>query len=710
MSSVCPWCVAELPGEPGQCVKCQKCGSDIYWGGGRPHKSKLQASNAEQREFIRVPKMSGQNKAGRSDARSESQIDALEQDKSFETQHHASNDIGKLGPIDRFILKVVQFLNRTHTRQEVIDRFLSARRKILRTKQKILALPRTVFWLVMVSCAAVCVFWLGLNTPRIVVRNARPALDEITALTEAIATELIDYQGEQLDLSSVRVIDQASAHELAKWKGKKLVLSGLNSIEPNIARELADWRGETLDLSGIESLNQQVVRAIAEWQGTLLQLNGVKSLGEDTARVLLGVQTVTVELLGLLSLEENAFVILNASPRISLPARNLVAAQKGVASSRSEAANGVVDLLKGNLQPNKAWEVVDGMLTPVRKPQGGNYIWSKDVFDDFEVTLEYKTSEKCNSGLFFRSDPKNPVQGGFEVQIASPGLYSGKTVAGALYDAKEPRYGVAKPDGEWNQMTLRCQGPHIHAVLNGQEVLDLSVDDWNKPGQNPDGSKNKFVKALKDLPRRGHVGLQYHGQPIWIRTLQVRRLKPERSFSASTKEIGRNKSSQVKDEAVEDAFKEKVKDPKKITSLNVAQARYLVRHGPGGTLHLDALNSIGVEAARELVKCRANHIVLGVKTLSADVATELVNFPGHHGEGEWNFLGLTAIDKDVAGEIAKMKGKIWFGRVRSISRDAAAALVRFRGRGMYFRDLSETSVESLSILNENERVVTYEQN
>jgi len=55
MSSVCPWCVAELPGEPGQCVKCQKCGSDIYWGGGRPHKSKLQASNAEQREFIRVP-------------------------------------------------------------------------------------------------------------------------------------------------------------------------------------------------------------------------------------------------------------------------------------------------------------------------------------------------------------------------------------------------------------------------------------------------------------------------------------------------------------------------------------------------------------------------------------------------------------------------------------------------------------------------------
>ena len=168
---------------------------------------------------------------------------------------------------------------------------------------------------------------------------------------------------------------------------------------------------------------------------------------------------------------------------------------------------------------NKNWTLNKGVLTPSETP--GGIIWSKSKFGDFRVSLEYKTSEKANSGLFFRTDPKNAVQGGFEIQIASPGLYSGKHIVGSLYDAKEPIVAAGKPDGEWNTIELTCKGPNIIAKVNGKKVIDVSIEDWKEPKKNPDGSKNKFKTALKDLPRIGNLGLQYHGQPVWFRNINV---------------------------------------------------------------------------------------------------------------------------------------------------------------------------------------------
>ena len=175
-----------------------------------------------------------------------------------------------------------------------------------------------------------------------------------------------------------------------------------------------------------------------------------------------------------------------------------------------------------SLQLNKHWEIAEGILTTSKTP--GGILWTKGKFGDFEVTLEYKTSEKANSGLFFRTDPRNPVQGGFEIQIASPGLYSGKHVLGSLYDAKEASVSAGKPDGEWNVMTLTCKGPSIKATVNGQTTVDVNIDQWTEPKKNPDGTKNKFRTPLKDMPRVGHLGLQYHGQPVWFRKFEIKSL------------------------------------------------------------------------------------------------------------------------------------------------------------------------------------------
>jgi hypothetical protein len=183
-------------------------------------------------------------------------------------------------------------------------------------------------------------------------------------------------------------------------------------------------------------------------------------------------------------------------------------------------ANKAINLLSPkHINLNKNWTLNKGVLTPSETP--GGIIWSKSKFGDFRVSLEYKTSEKANSGLFFRTDPKNAVQGGFEIQIASPGLYSGKHIVGSLYDAKEPIVAAGKPDGEWNTMELTCKGPNIIAKVNGKKVIDVSIEDWKEPKKNPDGSKNKFKTALKDLPRIGNLGLQYHGQPVWFRNINV---------------------------------------------------------------------------------------------------------------------------------------------------------------------------------------------
>ncbi|MEO0447522.1 MAG: sulfatase-like hydrolase/transferase, partial [Verrucomicrobiota bacterium] len=160
---------------------------------------------------------------------------------------------------------------------------------------------------------------------------------------------------------------------------------------------------------------------------------------------------------------------------------------------------------------------------------GRGYLWTKREYGDFELTLDYKLSEGANSGVFYRTDPKDPVQGGFEIQLMDNEGFQrmkgreleAKKLNGSFYDGKGPSADPSHPVGEWNHFQLTCQGPKIRVAINGVEVVAVNVDEWKTPGQNPDGSKNKFKTALKDLPRKGHIGLQNHGQKVWFREIAV---------------------------------------------------------------------------------------------------------------------------------------------------------------------------------------------
>ncbi|MBT5322640.1 MAG: DUF1080 domain-containing protein [Verrucomicrobiales bacterium] len=179
--------------------------------------------------------------------------------------------------------------------------------------------------------------------------------------------------------------------------------------------------------------------------------------------------------------------------------------------------------LDGWQAKKNGWAVEDGVL--VRKP-GSGYIWTKKSFGDFVLDLEVKVSSRCNSGIFFRTDPKNAVQGGFEIQVmdTTGKTKLGKHDHGAFYDALAPSANPAKPVGQWDRFIVTCKGPKITVSINGKQVVNANLDDWTTGNKNPDGSRNKFKTALKDLPRTGHIGFQDHGQNVWYRNVYLKKL------------------------------------------------------------------------------------------------------------------------------------------------------------------------------------------
>jgi hypothetical protein len=169
------------------------------------------------------------------------------------------------------------------------------------------------------------------------------------------------------------------------------------------------------------------------------------------------------------------------------------------------------------------WDIDDGAIVC----RGGSYLWSDQQYDNFVLELEFKIPEKGNSGIFFRTaDLNDPVQTGIELQVYDTHDWPEPTrnSCGAIYDCVPPKVNAVRKPGEWNHVVLRCEGPRIWAAMNGEEIIQMNLDEWTKAGENPDGSKNKFSTAYKEMPRRGYIGFQDHGNPVWFRNIRIKPL------------------------------------------------------------------------------------------------------------------------------------------------------------------------------------------
>ncbi len=169
-----------------------------------------------------------------------------------------------------------------------------------------------------------------------------------------------------------------------------------------------------------------------------------------------------------------------------------------------------------------SWTIEDQVLTR----HGGGYIWSQEQYGDFILDLEFKISPKGNSGIFFRAGSLNDyVQNSLELQIHDQGDGHHYGQCGAIYNCLPPKVEMGPMAGGWHHVTIKAREPMVYAVIDGKIIIEMNLDDWNEPHKNPDGTRNKFNKALKDMPRRGHIGFQDHGDPVWFRNIKIKSLE-----------------------------------------------------------------------------------------------------------------------------------------------------------------------------------------
>ena len=180
----------------------------------------------------------------------------------------------------------------------------------------------------------------------------------------------------------------------------------------------------------------------------------------------------------------------------------------------------------------KTWIVSDGALTPDESVKGGHgdLVTDKE-YGDFDMSLEWKISKNGNSGIIFfvHEDPskyKQTYETGLEMQVLdNDGHPDGKIIkhrAGDLYDLITVSKETVKPVGEWNKAQIISKDGKLDLYLNGEHSVSTTLwdDNWKSMV-----AKSKF----KSMPgfgtyKKGHIALQYHGNKVWYRNVQVKEL------------------------------------------------------------------------------------------------------------------------------------------------------------------------------------------
>lgn len=106
------------------------------------------------------------------------------------------------------------------------------------------------------------------------------------------------------------------------------------------------------------------------------------------------------------------------------------------------------------------------------------YLATRDYYDDFDLTVEFKQEADGNSGVFIRSFIEEGVKvNGWQVEVApknhdTGGIYEsyGREWLAQIPDEKE---NILK-EGEWNTMRIKVQGDNIQTWLNGEEMVNLT--------------------------------------------------------------------------------------------------------------------------------------------------------------------------------------------------------------------------------------------
>ncbi|MEZ4810973.1 MAG: DUF1080 domain-containing protein [Allomuricauda sp.] len=183
--------------------------------------------------------------------------------------------------------------------------------------------------------------------------------------------------------------------------------------------------------------------------------------------------------------------------------------------------------------PNEisVWEVKNGELhrNPKIETQNNEDLVTDKAYKNYELVLEWKISNRGNSGIFLNVQEKPEVatayQTGPEYQILDPnhmdyGLPLKKT--GCLYGFSPQKNEAITKAGQWNQTRIVQHNGKVEFYLNGTLTAE---EDFTLPGW-----KDKIADThFKDYPEfgqatQGKIALQDWYFEVWFRDIKIREL------------------------------------------------------------------------------------------------------------------------------------------------------------------------------------------
>lgn len=187
-------------------------------------------------------------------------------------------------------------------------------------------------------------------------------------------------------------------------------------------------------------------------------------------------------------------------------------------------------------ETGSAWTVIDGTLhlDPSVKDgwqtAGGGDIITDEIYENYELYLEWKLAPGGNSGLIYgvveNPDYQYVWHSGPEYQMLDNPAHQDGAIkthrAGDLYDLKSSRFVAVNAGGEWNRTRLIVNRGRVEHWLNGYKVVEY---DQRLPAWEKMIAQSKF----NELPgfgksSRGHLALQDHGDPVWFKNIRIRKL------------------------------------------------------------------------------------------------------------------------------------------------------------------------------------------
>jgi len=173
--------------------------------------------------------------------------------------------------------------------------------------------------------------------------------------------------------------------------------------------------------------------------------------------------------------------------------------------------------------PDKGWTAA-GALSPDAKTSKD--IITKDQFENFELTWQWKISPKGNSGVMFHVIPvgEETYESGPEYQLldnarGEPPLER----AGSLFALVAPSVDVPKPVGEFNHSRLLVDHGKVQHWMNGTKVAEYEI---GSPDFKARVAKSKFTRWPQFATgKSGAIALQNHGDEVAFKNIKIRVLK-----------------------------------------------------------------------------------------------------------------------------------------------------------------------------------------